>query len=280
MDDIGTYKECAFPAHRNPTIDVLEIGRRRHHIPVLFEADVTVARERLGRIKVETGEGLSFTAWVMACVGRAVGEHKHVQAMRKGRGGLVIFDDVDISVLVERKVERDDRRDETLPMPYVVRGADRKSVPDIHAEIRAAQGARVGKGEVQIAAPRRERATRIFAGLPRFLRNMLFWRRVSRDPFLAKRSMGTVVVTSTGALGMGGGAAWAIPAGIHPVIVAVGAIARKPGVVGDAIQVREILSVTVLFDHDVTDGAPVARFIRRFRELLEAGHGLSEGAEG
>jgi len=34
------------------------------------------------------------------------------------------------------------------------------------------------------------------------------------------------------------------------------------------------LCVTVLFDHDVTDGAPVARFVDRLRELLESADGL------
>ncbi len=104
MDDIGTYQERKFPAFRNPTIDVLEHGRKKHHIPLLLEIDITEARGYLRQIKAESGQSLSFTAWVMACVGRAVGEHKHVHALRKGRRRLVLFDDVDISVLVERAV--------------------------------------------------------------------------------------------------------------------------------------------------------------------------------
>jgi len=34
--------------------------------------------------------------------------------------------------------------------------------------------------------------------------------------------------------------------------------------------------MTVLFDHDVTDGAPVVRFIQRLKELLEESYGLNE----
>jgi len=41
-------------------------------------------------------------------------------------------------------------------------------------------------------------------------------------------------------------------------------------------DIREYLSITVLFDHDVTDGAPVARFIQRLKELLKTCHGLVE----
>jgi len=88
--------------------------------------------------------------------------------------------------------------------------------------------------------------------------------------------MGTVVVTSIGNIGKGSGYGWAIPIGIHPLIIALGSIARKPGVVGDTIEIREYLSTTVLFDHDVIDGAPVARFVQRLKELLETCFGLSE----
>ena len=62
--------------------------------------------------------------------------------------------------------------------------------------------------------------------------------------------------------------------GIHPLVIALGGIARKPGIVGDKVEVREYLGMTVLFDHDVTDGAPVARFVQRLRELIENGYGL------
>ena len=34
--------------------------------------------------------------------------------------------------------------------------------------------------------------------------------------------------------------------------------------------------MTVLFDHDVTDGVPVVSFIQRFIELLEKSYGLNE----
>jgi pyruvate/2-oxoglutarate dehydrogenase complex dihydrolipoamide acyltransferase (E2) component len=112
--------------------------------------------------------------------------------------------------------------------------------------------------------------------LPRFARDLIHWRRLANDPFLAKKAMGTVVVTTVGNVGRCCGHGWAIPMGIHPLIVALGSIARKPGVVGDAIEIREYLSTTVLFDHDVIDGAPVARFVQRLKELIETGYSLVE----
>ncbi len=39
---------------------------------------------------------------------------------------------------------------------------------------------------------------------------------------------------------------------------------------------EEILNLTVLFDHDVVDGAPETRILRRLVELIESGYGLEE----
>ena len=274
MDDIGTYQEHEFSSFRNPTVDTLELGRKKHHVPVLFEIDVTEGSKRLREIKAEGGQGISFTAWVLKCIGRAVSDHKHIHALRKGRGRLIVFDDVDISVVIERSVYRNDGQPETLPMPYVVRKANEKGVKAIHAEIRAAQEAPLVKDEVQIGSPRQAFAARLFAVLPGFLRKLILWRPLMNDPFLAKKTMGTVVVTSIGNIGKGGGSSWAIPTGIHSLIVAVGGTARRPGVIGDAIEIRKHLSMTVLFDHDVIDGAPAARFVQRLKELLETCYGL------
>jgi len=58
--------------------------------------------------------------------------------------------------------------------------------------------------------------------------------------------------------------------------VALGGIVEKPGVVDGCIAIREYLDLTLLFDHDVIDGAPAARFTARFQELIESAYGLDE----
>jgi pyruvate/2-oxoglutarate dehydrogenase complex dihydrolipoamide acyltransferase (E2) component len=44
--------------------------------------------------------------------------------------------------------------------------------------------------------------------------------------------------------------------------------------VEDRIEPREILNLTVAFDHDVVDGAPAARFVERLVDLIESEDGL------
>ena len=42
------------------------------------------------------------------------------------------------------------------------------------------------------------------------------------------------------------------------------------------IEEREYVCLTLTLDHDVIDGAPAARFVRRLTELIESGAGLQE----
>ena len=44
--------------------------------------------------------------------------------------------------------------------------------------------------------------------------------------------------------------------------------------VEERIEPREILNLTVVFDHDVVEGTPAARFGQRLVELFESGFEL------
>jgi hypothetical protein len=73
--------------------------------------------------------------------------------------------------------------------------------------------------------------------------------------------------------GLGG---WGIAPTIHPLDLIVGSTAWKPSVVEVRIEPRETLNLTLVFDHNVIDGAPAAQFARRLVELIESGYGLGE----
>jgi len=136
MDDkAGPYELVRFPRNRIILIDNMELSARKHHVKGLFELDVTEGRSIIQSHKDRTGDDISFTAWMAKCVAQAVTEHKHVHALRKGKKELIIFDDVDISIPVEKRHNR-----ETTPYPSVNRRVNEKSVLDITDEIRLAQG--------------------------------------------------------------------------------------------------------------------------------------------
>jgi pyruvate/2-oxoglutarate dehydrogenase complex dihydrolipoamide acyltransferase (E2) component len=51
----------------------------------------------------------------------------------------------------------------------------------------------------------------------------------------------------------------------------LGPIAKKSWVVADRIEIRDILHLTVLVDHDVVDGIPAARFAARLATVIQEG---------
>src|SRR5690348_17327877 len=106
--------------------------RSTHHKPMihgLIEVDVTRARAHLREHQAKTGEALSFTAFIMACLAKAVDENKAVQAFRLGSKHLILFADVDVLTYIEREVAG-----QKQIMPYIVRAANRKTFLEIHHE--------------------------------------------------------------------------------------------------------------------------------------------------
>lgn len=52
-------------------------------------------------------------------------------------------------------------------------------------------------------------------------------------------------------------------------ILAVGQVKKQPMVIDDQIEIRSMMSVTLSSDHRLIDGAVAARFLSRFRSILE-----------
>ncbi len=235
--------------------------RSAQHTPTmhgLLEVDVTWAREFLRDQKANTGEALSFTAFLIACLAKAVDEHKAVQAIRFGSKRLILFEEVDVYTFIERDVAG-----QVPIMPYIVRAANRKTVREIHHEIRAAQVQDV------------ERVVKWLQFQPAFLFRLFFWVFSwigRRSPQVWKKYVGTVGITAVGMFGKGAG--WGIPPALPTLMMTVGGIGEKPVIVDGQIVMRDYLSLTVSFDHDIIDGAPAARFTERLKELIESGYGL------
>ena len=78
------YRMVSYPKSRRFMAAARRSVQRTPRMHGLIEVDVTRERGFLREHKVNTGEALSFTAFLIACVGKAVDEYKAVQAFRKG----------------------------------------------------------------------------------------------------------------------------------------------------------------------------------------------------
>ena len=257
----ASFEVEPFPRARHDIVDALEVGVGRHMVHALLELDVTRARQLIRDHETHAAERLSFTAFVVASLARAIDANKRLHAYRDWRGRLVLFDDVDVVTLVESEVD-------AVAIPHVVRAANRRTMRDIHDEIRRIQA------EPGSSAQRSGFLMRLSAVVPSFLRRG-FFRALRRDPHRLKRTAGTTLVSSVGMFGIGAG--WAVGiVPLHTLCLTVGGITRKPGVVDGRVEIREFLALTASIDHDVVDGAPAARFASRLRELIETAEVLQE----
>jgi len=115
----------------------------------------------------------------------------------------------------------------------VIRDADRKSLAELGRDIeRLAEATRTGKA--------------------------------TRDELMGS----TFTITSLGALG--GVMATAIINPPEVAILGVHRIARRPAVVGDKIEIRQLMNLSLSFDHRVVDGFDAAQFVAEIKRTLEA----------
>jgi pyruvate/2-oxoglutarate dehydrogenase complex dihydrolipoamide acyltransferase (E2) component len=258
------HKTITFPKSRVATLDVCAVGLRKHHLAAMIEVDVTGAREKIRAYKKHKGT-ISFTAWLISVIARTIKEHETAAAFLKGKRKAVIFDDINVSVAVEKKIGG-----ERVPIPLVIEKAQDRSIESITEQINEAREIELtGRDIVLKAKPRR--GEQVYYLLPGFLRR-LFWRQMLKHPRFAFSRMGNVAFTSIGMIGSIDG--WFIPISVHPVCFGISSIIRKPAILEDHIQIREMLKLTVLIDHDVMDGAPVTRFIGALSENIKNGMGL------
>jgi hypothetical protein len=254
------YTVLPFPRIRQLMVDGGKLGLQKHTIHGLVEFDITTAREKLRHHRALTGSPLSFSAFFLACLGKAVDADRQVQAYRDWRNRLIIFNSVDANMLFEVEVDG-----QKTIRPHIMRGINRRGMMEIEEEIRHFQAGH--------ASSRESNFIDAFVRLPAFIRR-LFLRLLFMNPRLVREYYGTVMVSAIGMFGSGSG--WGIPVPNHTLQLTLGGMSRKPGVTGGKIEVRDFISVTVSIDHDVVDGAPAARFIQRLKKLVESGGGLED----
>ena len=251
----------AFSKDREIVIDSLRVSNHKHIIHALLDVDVTLARQRIRSYQEQKGKKLSFTAFILFCLGKAVSEHKITHAYRDWRRQLVLFDQVDVTTIIEVQ-----RKNQTFPLAHIMRSTNERTVLDMTQEIR-----RIQADPGQSPSGQKWHLIGLYNWVPAFLRTLLL-RGMLRFPEWVKQNIGTVGVTAVGMFGQGSG--WGIPMPIYTLNLTLGGISEKPGVSAGQIAIREYLDLTISVDHDIVDGAPLARFANSLRTKIVNGEGL------
>jgi pyruvate/2-oxoglutarate dehydrogenase complex dihydrolipoamide acyltransferase (E2) component len=253
------YSYKKIPRSRIATFDVFAVGLLKHHVSALLEFDVTERRKRLRDLRIN-GIKVSFNAWLIKVIATILKMHPEASGYLYNKMKLIIFDDINISIIVEKKVG-----DSRVPIPMVIKKANEKSALEITKEIENAKKQEISGSDI-VLKKKTTFSERLYYHMPGFIRRSV-WKIMLRNPKFAFEKMGNVVITSVGMMGRING--WFIHKAVHPVSFGIGSILKKPVVINNEIKIREILNMTILADHDVIDGAPMVRFLDDLTDYIE-----------
>ena len=263
MKNNNGYKFIPLSINRQILIASASVTREKNAIHGFTEVDISISRRLIKEHYERTGEKLSLTAYIVACLAQVVKEFPQMNSFIKGRR-IVNLDDVTISVLVEREING-----EQVPEPVGIKETQYKTFYQIQKEIREAKkikSDRLGSLENQAWI--------------RFIPNFLlktFVRLADKNISMAKR-YGKIAVTAVGMFS--NEPFWFLPHGSGTVLITVGSISNKVVEIDGKFVSREHLCLTASFDHNIIDGAPAARFMNRLIEEIKSGRLLLMDAHG
>ena len=253
------YRVEPFGFNRQMVTASAAVSKEKDTIHLVTDVDITLPRQLINEYLEKTKERLSLTGYVVSCLARTIAEFPQFNSFRKGNK-LLILDDLTVNVLFEREIDG-----ENVPEGVGIQKTNKKTFRQINDELRSVQKMpveRLGSGS----------GAAWIRFIPHFLLKM-FVRLASKNVAMQKR-YGVVGVTAVGMFGAG--FMWLIPLTAATVTVAIGSISKRPVIIDGNLQEHEFLCLTVSFDHDIIDGAPAARFTRRFSEILSSGKEISE----
>ena len=196
--------------------------RERPHVTLTTEADATNLVSARQQVIAELDEKVSYDAFIVTLVARALREQPHVN-VRLTEDGTEQLAEINVGVAV------DTERGLLVP---VVRDVASKNLLQVHRTLR-------------------ELVERALAG------------RSLPDDLTG----GTFTITNLGVYEIDGFTPIINPP--ESAILGVGRIVPKPVAVDRQIVVRDMMALSLSFDHRVLDGAPAARFLQRVKQLVE-----------
>jgi len=257
-----------YPAVRQFTADIGRLDHSKHYVRSLLEVDVTEALQKLKSMRAP-GRKVSFLAWFVKVLADAVVQHPPINGIRQGRRKIVVFREVNISVVVEKQVDG-----QPVPLPLVLRAVNEKSAVDLNTEIQTAVGQSVAHaGNLVLGRGENKGLLNLALLLPQRLRLAFMRAFILGNPHRVQDMMGTVMVSSLGTVGRLTG--WMLPTSMHPLSIGIGSLNKKAAIYQGVIQKRDILHLTIAFDHDVIDGMPARSFVDDLVARLESGAGLA-----
>ena len=268
-DLVGAYTVSKLPYFRRIFIDSLDVMAPSPSMLALLELDITDARRSVREAR-RKGADLSFQAFILKSIADALGEWPQLNSIPTRRK-LYVFEDIDINIPLELDIDG-----VQFPKQVVIRKANEKSVVDICREIEAARLQFLDESVTGSEDRWALRLMRLLMLFPAFVRRSVI-RRISTNPLAIKKNHGTLHYTTVAGIASSSG--FVIPCLVNGTALNVtcGGIEPKAIVRDGKVTNREVMSITLMFNHWVIDGAPAARFSRRLKQIIERAAPMNDG---
>ncbi len=247
------YKEKPWHSYRDGIVDFLNLRKSGNPAHASFEVDFTRATNIISERRKQGDKSNSTIAYLLWSFAQSVKQHPNMQGIKKNKK-IILFDDVDIAMMFEKELPDGEK----VPVPYIFRAMQNKSYTDICKEL-------VNVKNKDISEFNRKKKSTLFKGLPGFMRVFIL-KSIIKDPLKRKTALGTVAYSTLG-FSIRNRKFWPVPIGPYPCAIGSGSTYTE----GEKIK----WCLTISFDHDMNDGAPVVRFGQTFINLMESGEGLN-----
>lgn len=259
--EIGQYTVKKLSFFRRISIDTFDALAPSPYMLALMEYDVTDARRKI-REKKRNGNPVSFQSFIIKAIASAVDEFKELNSIISGNK-LFIFEDIDINIPLELNTDG-----EKFPRQIIIRKADKKSAEDIFREIEAARNKFIKYRTTGDEDKWANKMMKILFLFPKFLRKVIIHRIVNK-PLIVKKKSGTIHFTSVAGFSQSSGYVIPCMIGVRSIDFTLGSIQKKTASINNEILLRDILSITVMFNHKIVDGVPAARFSNHLKQIIE-----------
>ena len=229
-----------------------------HNLYALLEFDITNIRSML-RSRRMAGSGGSLFSFLLKVIGKCLEDFPEFNSMVSMKRTSV-FDEVDINIPIE--IEHDNRK---YTKQLIIRNINSKPLSMVDQEI---EEARQNSGDEKGFISSKKSAA-LLGILPGIIVRIIF-RIVMSSHRRIRDLSGTVFVTSVSMFTNVPGYIIPYSGGPKAVSFAVGSSVKKPVAVNNKIEIREMINITIIFNHDSVDGAPAARFINQLRKYIES----------
>jgi pyruvate/2-oxoglutarate dehydrogenase complex dihydrolipoamide acyltransferase (E2) component len=264
--EVSPWRKISFGSWR-PTGD--------SSVNAIVELDANPALDYMEKLRAETGARVTISHLVARAVAEMIRRHPEINCILRF-GKLYPRRDVDVFLHVAS-----DEKGEDLS-GLVIRGADRKAVPEIAREmdarvekIRKRQDSTFVKVKGLIGRLP-GLLSRLTLDLSSFIMYSLnLWHPVLGAP---RDAFGSVMITNIGALDLEMAFVPIAPYTRIPLVFAVGAVKEKPVVQGGAVVPGRVLTLCATFDHRIIDGMHGSHMVKTLRKIFADPRGELEAA--